>query len=109
MAPSSDDNVKNVGSVHLTSLVVLSNPRSLGTGMATVLDLHLLLEPVEAEGEAVEKTVLARLYNQTKISFSSPRVCFVSIGVRPPPPCFILYLFDCFDRSPASERARNIR
>lgn len=83
MAPSSDDKVKNVGSVHLTSLVVLSNPRSYSTGMSTVLDLHLLLEPAEAEGEVVEKTILARLYNQARISFAVPRVCFVSIGVCP--------------------------
>lgn len=84
MAPSSDDNIKNIGSAHLTTLVVLSNPRSCGQGLTIALDLHLLLK--SPEGEAIEKTVLARLYNHTKISFTAPRVCFVSVSVRPSPP-----------------------
>lgn len=92
MAPPNNDSVKNTGSVHLTSLVVLSNPRSHGVGMSTVLDLHLLLEPAEANGEAIKKTILARLYNQTKISFAAPRVCFVSIGVCSSPISFIIRL-----------------
>lgn len=84
MAPSSDDNVKNIGAVHLTSMVVLLNPRSYGMGpMSIALDLHLLLEPLEPEGDAIEKIILARLYNQTKISFVDPRMCFVSFCVHP--------------------------
>ena len=91
MAPSSDDNIKNVGSVHLTALVVLSNPRPFGTGASVALDLHLLLKAPALEGDRIEKdpiekTVLARLYNNMKISFDAPRVCFVSIGVHPPLP-----------------------
>jgi hypothetical protein len=70
-----------MGSVHLTSLVILSNPHSCGPGMAVVLDLNLLLKSPDPEGEAIEKIILARLYNQARISFTAFRVCFVSIGV----------------------------
>ena len=102
MAPTSDDNVKNIGSVHLTSLVILSNPRSCGTGpMSIVLDLHLLLKSPEGdattpEGGAIEKIILAHLYNNTRISFVAPRVCFVSIGVCLPSPHSVPHVSDHF-------------
>lgn len=108
MAPSSDNSVKNVGSVHLTTLVVLSNPRPCGPGLSIALDLHLLLK--SPEGEAIEKTILARLYNHTKISFAAPRVCFVSVGVCPSPlySVFCASLTTFNDRSPALKRTKNI-
>ena len=99
MAPPSDDNIKNVGSVHLTTLVVASNPRPFGTGTSIALNLHFLLKAPISDGEALEKTILARLYNHTKLSFDAPRVCFVSIGVCLSHHSILFYTYLIFSNS----------
>ena len=79
MAPPSADSIPNVGSVHLTSMVVLSNPRPSDKAKTVFLDLHLLLD--SPDGDVIEKTILVRLYNEGNRSFEAPRVCFVSSSV----------------------------
>ena len=87
MAPSTSG-VKNSGSVHLSCVAVLSNPRCHGNGPNNLaLDLHLLLAGPPApldEKPHQEKTILAHYFNAKGFSFENPRVCCINVSVRVP-------------------------